>query len=504
MVKRYYQDMPAGTINIHCIQLFAIFGFAALLAMLNQYLQAQGMPIEKANLLTASFFALNFLLHFLGGSLGGCLISYRSLFTWSLSLQVLGLVLMSPSTLLPHSLALMGMPLSALNVIILGMAFFVTGSGLNVSCVNMMLTQLFDNTDHRRRVAFSVNYSLMNVGFFISYIITNFWQVNASFGAIFFISILSLLVAFVFHFFAWKHVHDKQTYFITKFARYRGWYLAIPVVMVVCLAMSYFLLHYLTIAAALIDSVFVITLVAMIMLALRQPQYYRRCILVYIVVVAAGMVFAFVQGLQASGLQNFIRFNTNGNLLGLSLSPSGVNSFESLGVIVFGLLLARQLKQWRSQGKMPPSYVLVCRGLGFSSLAFLMIPLGIYSCRLGPGSHVQVFFPVLLSLLIAAAEVHINTTNYALVGETAKPQHQGFFTGYLFVNIAVGNQLAGYFSNVLTGGHQHLNKASAATTNPIYFKMFLILAGISFMLTLIYVLLSYIFKRLGILLSDQT
>lgn len=503
MIKRYYEDMPAGVVNIHCIQLFAIFGFAALLAMLNQYLQAQGMAVDKANLLTTSFFALNFLLHFLGGSVGGSFISYRGLFTWSLSLQILGLLCMIPSTLLPHILAIMGLPLSALNIIILGMAFFVTGSGLNVSCVNMMLTQLFDNKDQRRRVAFSVNYSLMNVGFLISYVITNVWQVSEAFGMIFIISIVSLFIALIAHLLAWRHVHDKQTYFVTQFKKYRGWYAAAPIVMLACLLMTYYLLHHVNLAAGLIDSVFVATLIAMIVLAFRQTQYYRRCILVYIIVVAAGMVFAFVQGLQASGLQNFIRFNTNGELLGLSLSPSGVNSFESLGVIIFGLLLAKQLKQWRYQDKMPPSYILVCRGLGFSVLAFLMIPLGVYSASWSSGAQVQVLFPVLLSFLIAAAEVHINTTNYALVGEAAKPQHQGFFTGYLFVNIAVGNQLAGYFSNMLTGGHQHLNQASAALTNPIYLKMFLFLAGIASILTLIYALLSYVFKRYSILLADE-
>lgn len=503
MIKRYYQSMPAGVINIHLIQLFAIFGFAALLGMLNQYLQAQGMSVQKANLLSTSFFALNFLLHFLGGSVGGSFVSYRGLFTWSLLLQMIGLYCLIPNVGTAHTLAALGLPLDALGLILLGMALFMTGSGLNVSCVNMMLTQLFEHGDQRRRVAFSVNYSMMNVGFLVSYLVTNYWQVQKAYGSIFIASIISLSLALISHLTAWRHINDKQTLFVKRFSQMRGWYVIVPVIILACVIMSYYLMHHVTVASVLIDAVFILTLLVMLILAFRQHSYYRRCILVFIIVVAGGMLFAFVQGLQASGLQNFIRFNTNQNLLGWRLSPSGVNSFESLGVIIFGFLLARQLKQWRAHNQMRPSYVLVCWGLLFGALAFLMLPLGIYSASFSPGWHVQVLFPVLLVFLSSAAEVHINTTNYALVGEVAKPQHQGFFTGYLFVNIAVGNQLAGYFSNMLTGNHHHLTHASAASTDPIYLRMFLWLSGVVIGLTIVYALLSWLFKRAGILLAQE-
>ncbi|MDE4950997.1 hypothetical protein NAI70_09945 [Francisella tularensis subsp. holarctica] len=50
------------------------------------------------------------------------------------------------------------------------MALFITGAGLNVSCLNMMLTQLFKTEDHNRRIAFSINYSCMNICFVGSFI----------------------------------------------------------------------------------------------------------------------------------------------------------------------------------------------------------------------------------------------------------------------------------------------------------------------------------------------
>lgn len=65
---------------------------------------------------------------------------------------------------------------------------------------------------------------------------------------------------------------------------------------------------------------------------------------------SACMIFAFVQGMQSSALENFVEFNTNKSLFGITMEPATVNTFESLGVIIFGFLLAilskRRLKKW--------------------------------------------------------------------------------------------------------------------------------------------------------------
>jgi len=51
----------------------------------------------------------------------------------------------------------------------IGLALFLTGSGLNVTCINMMLTQRFTPEDPRREGAFLWNYAGMNVGFFVGF-----------------------------------------------------------------------------------------------------------------------------------------------------------------------------------------------------------------------------------------------------------------------------------------------------------------------------------------------
>jgi POT family proton-dependent oligopeptide transporter len=62
-----------------------------------------------------------------------------------------------------------------------GLALFLTGSGLNVTCINMMLTQRFTPEDPRREGAFLWNYAGMNVGFFVGFSVAGHFQATESY-----------------------------------------------------------------------------------------------------------------------------------------------------------------------------------------------------------------------------------------------------------------------------------------------------------------------------------
>ena len=179
-------------------------GKGLLMGFLNFYLTNHtGMNKTEANTLTASFFALNFLFHFLGGPVGGRFLSFRALFSISLLLQFIGLCLIAIHQRL---------------IILIGMATFITGSGLNVSCINMMLTQLFKQNDKRRRIAFSINYSFMNIGFVASFIVAGFLQGHDLYSGAFFFAAVCIIIAILIHLKTWKHVDDK-THTSQKFSQ---------------------------------------------------------------------------------------------------------------------------------------------------------------------------------------------------------------------------------------------------------------------------------------------
>lgn len=477
-------DMPKGVLQLNIIQIFSTIGFAVLLGTLNLYLQSKGMPLAEVNILTASFFALNFLLHFLGGALGGSFMSYRVLFLVSMVTQIVGLIcIASPE----------------LNVILLGMACYLTGAGLNISCINMMITHRFDSNDMRRRTAFSVNYACMNIGFIIGFVIANAFQVKHEYSAMFVVAAIGISFALLSHILNWRYVPDVGSLYAKKFNRLKSSKYYSALIVIACFFVTWFFMHHGHIASAAIYVVFVSVLIYLLYLGFQQNNAARNKVIAFIVLSGAGLVYAFIQGLTATGMQNFIYYNTTMQFFGLHVEPGGFSIFESFGVIIFGFVLAKlTARRLRLKQEKYKASSLVTTGLGVNIIAFLIMPLGIWLSGIYSGHRIALYYPIAMMLLVALAEILVNTINFSLVGELISPKLQGLFTGYLFVNIAVGNNLAGPFSNLIMGQYRSLQGISLAKTNPMYFKMFIVLAVIAAVITLIYFCLARWLERLKV------
>ena len=132
-IKSRLSNIPEGAGVLFFIQVFATLGFAVLYSTLVLYAtQHLHFPAKKATAIMGVFGAFNYGLHLFGGYLGGRFLSNRNLFVGGMLLQVFGCgCIAGGSAMLLYS----------------GLALFLTGSGLNVTCINMMLTQRFKPDD---------------------------------------------------------------------------------------------------------------------------------------------------------------------------------------------------------------------------------------------------------------------------------------------------------------------------------------------------------------------
>ncbi|MCX7126115.1 MAG: MFS transporter, partial [Gammaproteobacteria bacterium] len=163
--------IATGSTALFFIQIFSTLAYSVLYISLVLF-SVQGLHLSTtdANHIVATFIAYNFALHLIGGFFGGRLLSFRALFFIGMILQTIGCLLIAKITL---------------PFLFLGMAFFMVGSGMNVPCINCMIAQLFQPTDHRRDYAFLWNYSGMNIGFFIGVTVAGFFQSSHSFHRLF-------------------------------------------------------------------------------------------------------------------------------------------------------------------------------------------------------------------------------------------------------------------------------------------------------------------------------
>ena len=198
--QKFTDAMQTATGALFFIQIFSTLSFSVLYSTLILY-ATKGLHMNDtlATSITGSFIALNYFLHLLGGYIGGRYLSYRSLFGLGMLLQILGCILIS----VPDS-----------NYLLWGLATFLGGSGLNVTCINCMVTQLFEPDDKRRETTFLWNYSGMNIGFFIGFFIGGYFHLQQTYRELFLLSAFGNLIAFVLTLYSWKLLKDRDTPFL--------------------------------------------------------------------------------------------------------------------------------------------------------------------------------------------------------------------------------------------------------------------------------------------------
>src|SRR3954465_12461960 len=196
-LKPRFAQAPEGTAALFFIQIFATLGFAVLYSTLVLYATKHlHLGVKQATALMGVFGAFNYGLHLFGGYLGGRFLSNRNLFVGGMALQVFGCACIATGTLV---------------LFYVGLALFLTGSGLNVTCINMMLTQRFTPEDPRREGAFLWNYAGMNVGFFVGFSVAGHFQATESYASLFIFATLGNFVAIILAFVSWKTLTDRNT-----------------------------------------------------------------------------------------------------------------------------------------------------------------------------------------------------------------------------------------------------------------------------------------------------
>src|SRR5438046_8354405 len=194
-LKRRFSAVE-GTATLFFIQIFSTLGFAVLYSTLVLYATKHlQLSVRTATALIGVFGAFNYGLHLFGGYLGGRFLSNRNLFVGGMALQVIGCGCIATGTLA---------------LFYVGLAFFLTGSGLNVTCINMMLTQRFTSDDPRREGAFLWNYAGMNVGFFVGFSVAGYFQGTESYSSLFIFATLGNFVSIVLALLSWHTVADRN------------------------------------------------------------------------------------------------------------------------------------------------------------------------------------------------------------------------------------------------------------------------------------------------------
>jgi POT family proton-dependent oligopeptide transporter len=443
LLQKYQDVMPTGAGALFLIQIFSTLSFSVLYSTLILY-ATQGLKMNDtlATSITGSFIALNYFLHLLGGYVGGRYLSYRSLFGLGMVSQIIGCLLIS----VPDP-----------NYLLWGLAAFLGGSGLNVTCINCMVTQLFEPDDKRRESAFLWNYSGMNVGFFVGFAIGGYFHLNHAYRELFVLSALGNLIALALTFYNWKTLKDRDTTYIDSTPEKRKTMRLLGVGLVVALVFALRgLLQHTAFCNQLILVIGFAMLVLITTLSIRQPgKIERNKMWAYIILALSSVIFWALYQLAPMGLNLFIERNVDRHFMGILIAPQWIQNINTVVIILGGPLLSVVFTHLRERGiniNIPLQFSVALMLIG---IAFALLPVGIsFADAQGLTNFNWVFLSYILQ---SVGELFISPIGYAMVGQLAPLRLRGLMMGMWMMVTGIAAILSDQFSKIALGSSDSID-----------------------------------------------
>jgi POT family proton-dependent oligopeptide transporter len=477
-LKARLAQIPDGAGVLFFIQIFSTLGFAVLYSTLVLYTTKHlHFAARDATTIMGVFGAFNYGLHLFGGYLGGRFLSNRSLFVGGMILQVLGCACIAGGTVA---------------LLYVGLALFLTGSGLNVTCVNMMLTQRFKPEDIRREGAFLWNYAGMNIGFFVGFTAAGQYQKTENYSGLFIFATIGNVMAIVIAAVFWKTLADRDTLLSgidVHNVRRRS---TVGVgVLIGLVPLLWFLLQHPHGTETLVKVISAAVALAFVWLTLKhRDAREQKNMWAYLILTLGSLVFWALYQMAPSGLQLFAVNNVNRHVWGFEVAPQWIQNINTVVIVVGGPLISALFVRLRARGwkiDVPKQFAasLILMGLGF-----LALPLGIASAD---DKGMSAFSWLFVSYVFQSiGELLISPIGFAMIGKLAPRQHQGVMMGTWMLVTGLASLLAGDFSAMVP----EPSEGSAVTTNPVYSKLFIELGSGSIVVGVLLVLLIPYLRKL--------
>lgn len=446
--------IPEGAGALFFIQIFATLGFAVLYSTLVLYAtQHLHFSTKAAAAMMGVFGAFNYGLHLFGGYLGGRFLSNRNLFVGGMVLQVIGCASIAGGTA----------PL-----LYWGLALFLTGSGLNVTCLNMMLTQRFAPEDDRREGAFLWNYAGMNVGFFIGFTVAGYYQLTQDYPSLFIFATVGNVLAILIAMFNWRVLADLHTPLLDASAgQFRGRFVAGLAILLGLVPVVWLLLQHPDSTETLVKLICALVALGLGWLTFRHPDAREQANMkAYLILALGSLVFWTLYQMAPNGLQLFALNNVDRMVWGFEISPQWIQNINTVVIVVGGPLMAALFSGMRARGlnvDVPKQFAisLVLMGAGF-----LCLPAGIaLADTQGKVAFVWLFASYVLQSI---GELLISPVGYAMIGRMAPKQYQGVMMGAWMLVTGLASLFAGDFSGMIP----EPGEGAAHSTNPAYASLF--------------------------------
>ncbi len=421
---------PKSFYLIFSVELWERFGFYGLQGILAVYL-VQELKLSETHsfALFSSFIALVYGLVAVGGWLGDKVLGTKRLIILGALTLMVGYAMIAFSG-------------NHLMWVYLGLGTIAVGNGLFKANPSSLLSKCYDKHDPRLDGAFTLYYMSINIGSFVSMLITPYLASRYGWNVAFSLSVLGLLLTII-NFLLMKG-WVKQYGSTPDFApvnRHHLLYVIIGTV-IACFVSGWVLEHIIVahIALALVSA-------GIILIFIRETFALtgaaRRKMIVAFVLMLEAVIFFVLYSQMPLSLNFFAIHNTVHSLFGIAVEPEQFQSLNPFWIMAASPILAIIYHRLGDKLPMPHKFAI---GMILCSGAFLILYMStLYANAAG---LVSANWLVLSYLLQSVGELLISGLGLAMVAQLVPQRLMGFIMGAWFLTSAGASVIAGYVASL--------------------------------------------------------
>lgn len=427
--------MPKGIIPLYLIQAFSTFSYAIFYSSLSLFLTKQlGLSNTVSNSIVGLFLAFNYVLHLLGGVIGGRFLSNRALFFISTAIQTIGILFVA---------------LLLKSVLYIGLSLFLVGCGLNTTAYNSILTQRFAPDDHRRDKAFFLSYAAMNVGFSAGYIISGFFDYSNQYQNLFYASIIPNVITLILMWCYWPSLNDSNTPLLKSnqatmsLKKAAGWMLVLSLI-----PFNLLCFHISQLSNGVVVGLSTIMFFVILYLGFKQKTLQdKQKIMTFLILTVTSILFWMIYFTGPMGITLFIKNNVDRHIFHYEMATQWILNINAVIIIIGAPLLSMLLTNLQEKGyKISVSTQFIWAFI-ILALSFFLLSSGILSAD--SYGYSNIYWVIFHIITQSIAELLIGPVGYAMIGRISPPQLQGVLMGTWMMVSGVSASLSHYFSNAM-------------------------------------------------------
>tara|TARA_B110000879_G_scaffold212395_1_gene308455 strand:- start:1085 stop:2518 length:1434 start_codon:yes stop_codon:yes gene_type:complete len=477
--------MPGNVRTIFFINILIVFVYAVLFSSLMIFLTKKiGFSAARSESIVGLFLALNFILHLFAGFISDRLLSNRYLLLVSTLIKVLGIYILS---------------LGNSEYVYLGLALVVTGCGINSTCLQCMLSAQFEQEDQRREVAFFWMYSALNIGFFLGFTLSGYFDINNDFTTLYRIGVITSMLAIVSLVFYWSNFKSSQTIFSLKSRKERIKSRILGTLLIIGLIpLLNYSFHYPKNSNYCVVFIGAITLLLIVASIFKcKEKRYKNGIFAFLILAIFSIFYWSLYYVGPLGGLIFLENNIDLSLLGYQVAPQWLMNLNSVFIVFGSPILITIINKLRGRGfniSIPRQF---CSALFFIAISYFIFAIGIHFSN--DQGKTAIIWVVLHYLFQSMSELFIAPVGYAMIGELIPKRLQSFMMGTWMMLSGIAIEFSNLFSHLMTrsGGYDPL------LNNNDYFEMFNILSITTVVLAIIMLFFIPFLERLVNSASDK-